>query len=381
MFKFYHNLEQNCANINLMVILTSLAVLLAIILIALILNLTIKLGRDGVSSEISSNYLKKDIDGVSQNLRELQNSLQEKISEKLERSQNQTNQTIQRQFEQSAKIIADVQKQLTQLDETNKQVKDVAGDLKTLQNVLTNPKQRGVLGEYYLETVLKNVLPPERFQLQFKFKDNETVDAVIFLEKDKVLPIDSKFSLENYNRLVGMNTETEERAKLERQFKNDLKLRIDETAKYIRPEEDTMDFAFMFIPSEAIYYDLLVNKIGSNTVSSRDLIEYAFREKHVIIVSPTSFMAYLQTVIQGLRSLQIEEQAKEIQKRVGELGRHLKVYQDYQKKLGNSLKTTVNHYNASEKEFRKLDKDVVKINGGDQFYYEVDLLESPSYDD
>jgi DNA recombination protein RmuC len=381
MFKFYHNLEQNCANINLMVILTSLAVLLAIILIALILNLTIKLGRDGVSSEISSNYLKKDIDGVSQNLRELQNSLQEKISEKLERSQNQTNQTIQRQFEQSAKIIADVQKQLTQLDETNKQVKDVAGDLKTLQNVLTNPKQRGVLGEYYLETVLKNVLPPERFQLQFKFKDNETVDAVIFLEKDKVLPIDSKFSLENYNRLVGMNTGTEERAKLERQFKNDLKLRIDETAKYIRPEEDTMDFAFMFIPSEAIYYDLLVNKIGSNTVSSRDLIEYAFREKHVIIVSPTSFMAYLQTVIQGLRSLQIEEQAKEIQKRVGELGRHLKVYQDYQKKLGNSLKTTVNHYNASEKEFRKLDKDVVKINGGDQFYYEVDLLESPSYDD
>ena len=364
-----------------MVILTSLAVLLAIILIALILNLTIKLGRDGVSSEISSNYLKKDIDGVSQNLRELQNSLQEKINEKLERSQNQTNQTIQRQFEQSAKIIADVQKQLTQLDETNKQVKDVAGDLKTLQNVLTNPKQRGVLGEYYLETVLKNVLPPERFQLQFKFKDNETVDAVIFLEKDKVLPIDSKFSLENYNRLVGMNTETEERAKLERQFKNDLKLRIDETAKYIRPEEDTMDFAFMFIPSEAIYYDLLVNKIGSNTVSSRDLIEYAFREKHVIIVSPTSFMAYLQTVIQGLRSLQIEEQAKEIQKRVGELGRHLKVYQDYQKKLGNSLKTTVNHYNASEKEFRKLDKDVVKINGGDQFYYEVDLLESPSYDD
>ncbi|MFZ1522498.1 MAG: DNA recombination protein RmuC [Candidatus Saccharimonadales bacterium] len=381
MFKFYHNLEQNCANINLMVILTSLAVLLAIILIALILNLTIKLGRDGVSSEISSNYLKKDIDGVSQNLRELQNSLQEKISEKLERSQNQTNQTIQRQFEQSAKIIADVQKQLTQLDETNKQVKDVAGDLKTLQNVLTNPKQRGVLGEYYLETVLKNVLPPERFQLQFKFKDNETVDAVIFLEKDKVLPIDSKFSLENYNRLVGMNTGTEERAKLERQFKNDLKLRIDETAKYIRPEEDTMDFAFMFIPSEAIYYDLLVNKIGSNTVSSRDLIEYAFREKHVIIVSPTSFMAYLQTVIQGLRSLQIEEQAKEIQKRVGELGRHLKVYQDYQKKLGNSLKTTVNHYNASEKEFKKLDKDVVKINGGDQFYYEVDLLESPSYDD
>ena len=140
-----------------------------------------------------------------------------------------------------------------------------------------------------------------------------------------------------------------------------------------------MDFAFMFIPSEAIYYDLLVNKVGTGSVNSRDLIEYAFREKKVIIVSPTSFMAYLQTVIQGLRSLEIEEKAKDIQKRVGELGRHLQAYQDYQKRMGNSLKTTVNHYNASEKEFRKLDKDVVKINGGENSY-EPDLIEGPTTD-
>ena len=100
----------------------------------------------------------------------------------------------------------------------------------------------------------------------------------------------------------------------------DIKNRIDETSKYIRPKENTMDFAFMFIPSEAIYYDLLVNKIGSIKSSTRDLIEYSFREKHVIIVSPTSFMAYLQTVMQGLRALQIEESAKEIQQRVGGVG-------------------------------------------------------------
>jgi DNA recombination protein RmuC len=363
-----------------MEVFVGLIILLVVILIALVLNLTLKLNKNDAGSEASSNYLKKDIDGISLNLRELQTSLQEKLSDKLERNQNQTNQTIQRQFEQSAKIIADVQKQLTQLDETNKQVKDVAGDLKTLQNVLTNPKQRGVLGEYYLETVLKNVLPPERFQLQFKFKDGEIVDAVIFLEKNKILPIDSKFSLENYNRLVEMKSGSAERVNMERQFKNDLKLRIDETAKYIRPQEDTMDFAFMFIPSEAIYYDLLVNKVGAASVSSRDLIEYAFREKRVIIVSPTSFMAYLQTVIQGLRSLQIEEQAKEIQKRVGELGRHLSAYEQYQKKLGKYLGTTVNHYNASEKEFRKIDKDIVKISGGDQTY-ETELLERPTSED
>ena len=123
-----------------------------------------------------------------------------------------------------------------------------------------------------------------------------------------------------------------------------------------------MDFAFMFIPSEAIYYDLLINKVGETATSARDLIEYAFRDKHVIIVSPTSFMAYLQTVMQGLRSLQIEEQAKEIQKRVGMLGRHLSAYEQYLLKLGNSLSTTVNHYNAAHKELGKVDKDVVKIS-------------------
>ena len=366
-------------NISLMNAGIYLLIALTIILIVLVLNLLFKLSGSKAKEDTKANYLQQDLNNLNKNISDLQQNLQEKLSEKLERGQAQTSNTIQQQFNQSAKIIADVQKQLTQLDETNKQVKDVASDLKTLQNVLSNPKQRGVLGEYYLETVLKNVLPPERFTLQYKFKDGETVDAVIFLDKNKILPIDSKFSLENYNRLVELEAGSTERERLEKLFKNDLKLRIDETSKYIRPSEDTMDFAFMFIPSEAIYYDLLVNKVGTGSVNSRDLIEYAFREKKVIIVSPTSFMAYLQTVIQGLRSLEIEEKAKDIQKRVGELGRHLQAYQDYQKRMGNSLKTTVNHYNASEKEFRKLDKDVVKINGGENSY-EPDLIEGPTTD-
>lgn len=123
-----------------------------------------------------------------------------------------------------------------------------------------------------------------------------------------------------------------------------------------------MDFAFMFIPSEAVYYDLLINKIGAADTSSRDLIEYAFRDKQVIIVSPTSFMAYLQTVLQGLRSLQIEEQAKEIQKRVGMLGQHLRSHEQLMHKLGGSLSTTVNHFNNAHKELGKVDKDIVKIS-------------------
>ena len=301
--------------------------------------------------------LKADMIELSRGVQDLRHNLSESMADRLDKN----NLSMQKQLSESAKIVSDVSRRLAKLDETNKRVVDVADELKTLQNVLQNPKQRGVFGEYYLESVLENVLPPGNFKMQYKFKDGEIVDAVIFLEKNQVLPIDSKFSLENYNRMVSAETKVERDALLTK-VKNDLKQRIDETSKYIRPNEKTMDFAFMFIPSEALYYDLLIGNVGANS-SARDLIEYAFRDRHVIIVSPTSFMAYLQTVLQGLRSLKIEEQAKEIQTRVGQLGRHLGVYETYMQKLGNSLGTTVNHYNVAHKELGKIDKDVVKISG------------------
>lgn len=314
----------------------------------------------GLKNDQATQLLKTDIDTLSRGVSELQTNIQESINQKLNSSQSQLNESIQRQFAQSARIIADVTQRLAKLDETNRRVVDVADELKTLQNVLQNPKQRGVVGEYYLQSVLANVLPPGHYKMQHRFADGEIVDAALFLQDGKILPIDSKFSLENYNRLIEEADKAVKEA-LIKKFKSDLKNRIDETAKYIRPQENTMDFAFMFIPSESLYYDLLINKVGTTSANSRDLIEYAFAEKHVIIVSPTSFMAYLQTVMQGLRSLQIEEQAKEIQKRVGELGRHVAAYEVFMQKLGGSLGTTVNHYNNAHKELAKIDKDVVKI--------------------
>jgi DNA recombination protein RmuC len=290
-------------------------------------------------------------------------SLQQNMGDKLERGNMAMQTSVQKQLGESAKLVADVTQRLAKLDETNKRVIDVADELKTLQNVLQNPKQRGVFGEYYLESVLENVLPPGQFQMQYKFNDGEIVDAAIFLDKGQVLAVDSKFSLENYNRMIEA-PDKPERDRLLAKVKMDLKGRIDETSKYIRPSEKTMDFAFMFIPSESLYYDLLINNVGTGS-SSRDLIEYAFRDRHVIIVSPTSFMAYLQTVLQGLRSLQIEEQAKDIQIRVGKLGQHIGKFEDYMQKLGSALGTTVNHYNAAHKELGKVDKDVVKIAGND----------------
>ncbi len=304
--------------------------------------------------------------------------LQQAMGDKLERNTNAMQTSMQKQLGESAKLVADVTQRLAKLDETNRRVVDVADELKTLQNVLQNPKQRGVFGEYYLQSVLENVMAPGQFALQHKFKDGEIVDAVIFLERGQVLPIDSKFSLENYNRMIEA-TDKIERDRWMLKVKADLKGRIDETSKYIRPSENTMEFAFMFIPSESLYYDLLINNVGTGG-SSRDLIEYAFRDKRVIIVSPTSFMAYLQTVLQGLRSLQIEEQAKDIQIRVGKLGLHIGKFETFMQKLGASLGTTVNHFNSAHKELAKIDKDVVKI-AGNESSVEPLLIDKPRPDD
>ena len=307
----------------------------------------------------------------------MQEQLKE-IRQTLDSKMGDSAKMFQQQFAQSAKIIRDVTERLTKLDETNKQVMGVADQLQGLEDVLKNPKHRGVLGEYYLENVLKNVLPPKNYQMQYEFKNGEIVDAVVFV-KDKIIPIDSKFSLENYNRIL-QEKDSDKKEELEKQFKADLKNRIDETAKYIRPSEDTMDFAFMFIPSEAIYYDLLVNKVGAVQVNTRDLIEYAFKDKHVIIVSPTSFLAYLQTVLQGLRAMQIEESAKEIIANVEKLSRHIASYDDFMKKLGISMSTTVNHYNNACKEFKKIDKDVTKIIGTES-EIEAVLIDRPKTDE
>ncbi|MDP3725811.1 MAG: DNA recombination protein RmuC, partial [bacterium] len=289
------------------------------------------------------------------------------------------NESLKTQFGESQRLVKEITRELTEVKETGKQMVSFADQLQSLQDILKNPKQRGVLGEYYLEALLRNVLPPGSYQMQYQFKDGETVDAVVFV-KDRIIPIDSKFSLENYNRLAEERNPAE-KERLEKVFVNDLKLRIAETGKYVRPDENTTNFAFMFIPHEAIYYDLLVNKIGAlTTEDTENLIQRAARKYKVTIVSPTSFLAYLQTVLEGLKAQQIEERAQEILKRVGELGKHIGTYEEYMKKLGSSLGTTVNHYNVAYKELKKVDKDVMRISGSSAELTPIEL-EKPVAED
>lgn len=285
--------------------------------------------------------------------------LNQTVDNKLAQSTRQ----MQEQFSQSVGIVKGITEKIVELQQTNKQVMGFSEQLKNLEKVLTSQKQRGNLGEAGLQLVLENILPPTAFKLQYGFDDGDIVDAVVFT-KDGMIPVDAKFSLDNYNRVVNED-DADRRAQYEKEFKNDLKKRIDETSKYIKPNKGTMDFAFMFIPAEAIYYDLLVNEVGAVKINTRSLIDYAFKEKRVIIVSPTTFAAYLQTVLQGLRALKIEEQTKDIIKRVEGLGKHISAYDEYFKKLGNNLATTINSYNLAEKELKKIDKDVIKITGAE----------------
>lgn len=318
---------------------------------------------------------KSEADPLSQTLADLKKDLQESrfkdrehlqeridhVSKLMTQGLQESSKTVQTQFRQSADIIKQVTERLTKLDETNKQVMHFSGQLEDLQRILKQPKGKGILGEYWLETMLSHVLQPDQYKMQYKFQNGEIVDAAVFYQ-NKIIPIDAKFSSEKYTAIEKERDE-EKRTKLEEEFKRDLKLRIDETSKYIRPEESTTDYVFMFIPAEGIYYDLLVQKVGSMEINRINLIQYA-HQKRVLIVSPNTFFAFLQTVIEGMRAYKMQESIKDVQQNVERLHKHLNAYEEFMRKLGVNLNSTVSMYDQAYSEYKKVDKDVLRLTDG-----------------
>jgi DNA recombination protein RmuC len=309
----------------------------------------------------------------------MQNQLQDlnqTLSKRMEENTNlvqDNSKAMQRsvagQLQNSQELLDRISKDLQQVSRgqaenkaSTDQVIKFTETLQSLERTLTNQKQRGSLGEAGLALILENMLgvPGELYELQYGFDSGEAVDAVI-KAKDGIICIDAKFSLDNYRRLLTAQKNNEDVTVLERDFKNDLKKRIDETAKYIRTGEGTLGFALMYIPAEGIYYDLLINETGTG-VNSKSLIEYA-NQKKVIIVSPMTLYAYLQTVLHGFNAFKIERQTEKIQKNVMKLKENLSRYDEYHLKLGNTLGTAVNHYNASRKKLVHIDRNVLKITG------------------
>ena len=354
-----------CLRIILLMLTTLLIILIVLVLVSIALLAWLILRKK------PAEMPKTDDIGMKLLLQQM-NELTRRVDTKIEDSARMMQNAVATQFSESQKLIRDINEQVgknlmdvvreqTKTNEATTRFMSIAEQLANLEKVLKHQKQRGNLGEASLELILSNILPPTAYKMQYEFANKEKVDAIIKTQEG-IIPVDAKFSLDNYNRVTNA-VDDKQREYLEKEFKNDLKKRIDETAKYIRPEEGTLPFAFMFIPAEGIYYDLLINEVGSVKVNTRNLIDYAYNEKKVIIVSPTTFAAYLQSVLYGFKAFKIEETAKDIIKQVGKLGTHIKAYEDYIKKLGNSLNTTVTHYTAAYKELGKVDKDVAHITG------------------
>lgn len=351
-----------------------ITIVLALIILGLLAYVIFKLNdlnasRQNSSMDTALAIIQKELENVKATQSQQRNDIQDnlhQLNDRLFKSQSELRQASETQFstmhQQSSamgKTLQEVSALLSHNQSTITQVLDYSKQLQDLQSILKNPKQRGVLGEYFLETALKNVLAPTNYEMQYSFPNGDIVDAVIKI-KDRVIPIDAKFSLENYNRLVDAPDE-QERERLGKLLTGDLKNRIVETSKYVRPEEGTLDFAFMFIPHEALYYDLLVNKVGALQEDTESLIARAAAKYRVIVVSPTSFFAYLQTVLQGLNAMRIEESALEIKKHVENMKRHVAMYSKHQESVQKALSTTVNQFNGSTKAFEQIIKDVSKI--------------------
>ncbi len=349
-----------------------LLIIAVIVLVLIVVYLAVK-QRPSPTNPQSESYLQL-LNDLRRELQDTTNSQRREVQEKLDlmherlmQNMTESSSTLQKHFHQTMSVFKDVNERLFTLDTTNKQILNFSEQLKSIEHILKNPKQRGILGEYWLEALLNQVLPSGHYQMQYQLGTDPSTgqrlipDAVIKI-REMLIPIDAKFSLENYNRIV-QETDAQRREELEKQFKSDVKTRIDETSKYIQPEMGTSNFAFMFVPAEGVYHNLINADVGAVKINTRNLIEYGF-EKGVMIVSPTSFFAYLQTVILGLKALQIEDSVKDIQKQTEQLMRHMKAYEDHHNRLGKHLETTVRAYTASSKELKKIDKDVYKITEG-----------------
>ena len=327
--------------------------------------------------------LRKEIQEIRKEVGENSEKGRKEIEEKLKdinkgisTFQESSKEDMQKQFASSNKVIKEVTAELEKIKGTNEQVLGFANQMKTLEKILGNQKQRGILGEIQLQNLLANVLPPELFQMEYHFENGEAVDAIVRVG-DFIIPIDAKFSLDNYNKMVESSDKTEI-AELEKKFKKDIALRIEETSKYIRPNEKTTDYAYMFIPADGLYQDLLNSRVGSLLINSKDLVDHAYTKK-VMIVSPMSLFPMLQITVKALHNLKVEKSIEDILKNIDKLSNHLNAYKDSHDRLGKTISTVVNHYNKSSNEFKKIDKDVTKISGGTKSVdFEPQLLDKPN---
>ncbi len=282
-----------------------------------------------------------------------------RISEEVHRQVRTTEDTVGQKLQQANDTVAKVERELGRLQEATQKVEEVGRNVSSLQDLLRAPKMRGGIGEFFLADLLAQIFPPggNYFSLQHEFSNGERVDAVICLQ-DRLVPIDSKFPLENF-RKMGQAVTDEERSVWRRTFVRDIKQHIDVIAeKYIRPSEGTFDFALMYIPAENVYYETIIKEDGVG--DDKGVFQHALR-RQVIPVSPNTFFAYLQVILQGLRGLAVEQRAQEILADLMRLQKELLGVREDFDRAGKQLEFAKSNFEKADKRLARFEERLIAI--------------------
>lgn len=342
-------------------------VLLCFSLLAVALALLYRLRQKTQDVEPTSTVLERQLQHTTSTVLQQLNEVTKQVNNRLRENfqqQQQMQQTIGERIDSSTRAYNSVTNKLSQLEEANKRIFDVGKDIASLQEILRSPKLRGTIGELFLGNLLSQILPPEHYTEQHRFQSGEVVDAVVKLRDNMLVPVDSKFPLENFQKMLA--APEEEKEPLRKLFVIDVKKHIDKIAKqYILPDEGTLSVALMYIPAENVYYETIVKGADEN-----DLINYA-HSHNVIPVSPNSFYVYLQTILLGLRGMQIEQSAREMMQNLTRLKGDLERFNGDYTLVGKHLTNASRAFDDSRKRLEKFDTKFERVA-------QVELAELPS---
>lgn len=341
------------------------AILAILIVICLVLVLAVyRLSTNGKNSSLleMQQRLDKLNEQTAQQLQQTFNLIGQQLSRQHEAS-DRSSHLIHTRIDSASKAVSEMQGKLLQLEEAQKHIFEIGKDIRELQTILKAPKLRGTMGEIWLTELIAQIIPPERYRAQYRFKSGEICDMAILLRDGIILPIDSKFSMENFSKMT--SCQPEEVAGYQKQFMQDTKKRIDEISKkYILPDEGTLDFAFMYVPAENVYYQAFIQQ-----EDDLHLLHYAF-SRRVIPVSPSSFYAYLQVILFGLRGMEIEKSARAVHNNLiglqGEFGK----FRDLYEKVGTHLRHAQQSYEGADRKLQGVDTKLQSITS-----IETELLE------
>ena len=358
---------------NFVLLFSAITVLIAISTLVILLYFLRK--KPVPEDNTAALFLQRQIEGLNTQLNEQLGRMGDQLGKRLEENASaiyKTNQAVGERLDNAARAYTSVTSKLSQLEEANKRIEDIGKDISSLQDIFRSPKLRGGIGEHFLADLLAQILPAGQYELQHTFKSGERVDAVIRLRDGLLVPIDSKFPLEHLTQSIEAQ-DASEQERLRKAFISGVKKHIDKISKlYILPEEGTLPMALMYVPAENVYYETIIR--GGD--GDKNVVEYA-HERRVIPVSPNSFYIYLQTILLGLRGMQVEERAQEILKHLGQLRGDFERFDENYRVLGKHLGSASKTYQVGEKKLEKFGGRLEIGNNQKNSLYLSSELETP----